>query len=194
MNKCVGAAGLTLLLLSQPTAAGQYEDGISAITRRDYEAALRLFLPLAEQGDSLSQYNLGLLYDEGHGVAQDYTGAVRWFRPAAGQGNLKAQIKLGFYYLVGRGASRDYFEAAKWFRRCAEQGDTPCQVQFGLLTHRGLGVSQDSVQALMWYNVAIWQGGYSVESRGKIAILMTPDQILEAKRLALEWIATHPKK
>ena len=142
MNTWIRASGLTLLLLSQPTAAGQYEDGISAIARRDYEAAMRLLLPLAEQGDSLSQYNLGLLYDEGHGVAQDYTEAVRWFRPAAGQGNLKAQIKLGFYYLVGRGASRDYFEAASWFRRCAEQGDTLCQVQFGLLTHRGLGVSQ----------------------------------------------------
>lgn len=39
----------------------------------------------ADQGDASAQYNLGLLYDQGHGVPQDY-GQAAWYRNAAEQG------------------------------------------------------------------------------------------------------------
>jgi len=40
---------------------------------------------LAEQGNVEAQYNLGVIYAEGRGVAKDETEAVSWFRKAAEQ-------------------------------------------------------------------------------------------------------------
>ena len=40
----------------------------------------------AEQGDADAQYNLGVIYRQGQGVAPDDVEAARWFRLAADQG------------------------------------------------------------------------------------------------------------
>jgi TPR repeat protein len=71
---------------------------VAAAGRGDYAAALRLWRPLADQGDAAAQYNLGLMYVDGHGVAQDDAAAVSWFRKAADQGYADAQYNLGLMY------------------------------------------------------------------------------------------------
>lgn len=48
----------------------------------------------AEQGNARSQYNLGLCYAIGEGVAKDYKQAVYWYRKAADQGNETAKWAL----------------------------------------------------------------------------------------------------
>ncbi|HPL80431.1 MAG TPA: sel1 repeat family protein, partial [Burkholderiaceae bacterium] len=58
----------TLLLLASTAWAGPFEDAIAAYNRKDYATALRLFRPMAEQGYSDAQSNLGLMYEEGKGV------------------------------------------------------------------------------------------------------------------------------
>ena len=37
----------------------------------------------AEQGDAAAQYNIGICYKRGLGVAADQVEAVKWFRKAA---------------------------------------------------------------------------------------------------------------
>jgi hypothetical protein len=49
----------------------------------------------AEQGYANAQFNLGLMYDNGHGVQKDDRKAVEWFQKAADQGNAPAQFNLG---------------------------------------------------------------------------------------------------
>ena len=49
----------------------------------------------ALQGDAAAQFNLGLMYAQGRGVAQDYGVAASWYRKAADQGNADAQGVLG---------------------------------------------------------------------------------------------------
>jgi hypothetical protein len=51
--------------------AGQFEDGISAANRGDYATALTLWRPLAEQGDAVAQFNIGISYLNGYGVPKD---------------------------------------------------------------------------------------------------------------------------
>ncbi|KAB2645301.1 MAG: SEL1-like repeat protein, partial [Verrucomicrobia bacterium] len=41
----------------------------------------------AKQGDADAQFNLGVCYESGNGVAKDYVEAVKWYRKAAEQGN-----------------------------------------------------------------------------------------------------------
>ena len=60
---------------------------------QDYVAAVKWYRLSAEQGDSTSQYNLGVMYDLGEGVAQDFARAHMWASIAALQGNNNA-IKL----------------------------------------------------------------------------------------------------
>ena len=60
----------------------------------DWEAALKLVKPLAEQGDAEAQSKLGFMYASGQGVTQDDEEAVKWFRLAAEQGDEEAQSAL----------------------------------------------------------------------------------------------------
>jgi len=92
--KSLLAALVVSLSLAAPVLAGPFEDGRAAYNRGEYATALRLWHPLAEQGDAIVQLNLGLLYYWGHGVLQDsvqnYVEAHKWFNLAAARGNLSA--------------------------------------------------------------------------------------------------------
>ena len=119
----MGAVGLALSLLVQPTAAGQYEDGTAAYHSKDYQTAIKLWKPLAEQGDAKAQYNLGVLDAKGRGVPQNYAKAVKWFYKAAEQGYAKAQYNLGVMYKKGLGVTKDYAQAHMWFHLAAIRGN-----------------------------------------------------------------------
>ena len=78
----------------------------------------------AEQGDAAAQYNLGLRYLDGRGVAKDGMEAARWLRKAAEQGNSNGQSELGYMYESGKGVANDEVEAARWYQKAAAQGNT----------------------------------------------------------------------
>jgi TPR repeat protein len=86
---------VALLSVASTAWAGPFEDGMAAYDRKDYATSLRIFRTMAAQGDTSAQYNLGVMYDNGRGVAQDYTEAVKWYRLAAAQGHAShAQYNL----------------------------------------------------------------------------------------------------
>ena len=68
-------------------AWADFEAGMDAADRGDYETALRKWRPLAEQGDSYAQHNLGVLYANGQGVLQDFVQAHMWYNLAAANGD-----------------------------------------------------------------------------------------------------------
>jgi|SRR6516162_56031 len=56
---------LTLLfsaIMVSAARAGQFEAGLSAANRGDYATALTLWRPLAEAGDAVAQFNIGISY------------------------------------------------------------------------------------------------------------------------------------
>ncbi len=64
-----------------------FEVGVEAWGRGDYDTALREFLPLAEQGLAQAQVNLGIIYSQGRGVPKDSVQAYRWYTLADSQGD-----------------------------------------------------------------------------------------------------------
>src|SRR6267143_2569067 len=92
---------LSFVCLAVPAWA-DFQAGMDANNRGDYATALREWRPLAEQGDVLAQYNLGILYFNGGGVPKDYQQALRWFRLAADQGEALAQTKIAIMYDDGQ--------------------------------------------------------------------------------------------
>lgn len=142
----------------------------------------------AEAGNATAQNRLGLLYNEGRGVAQDFLQAKRWFDKAAEQGHAGAQVNLGTLYLLGHGAPESDQMALFWFRRAAEQEDALGFAKLGSMYERGRGVPQDFIQAHMWYNLSAAHGETRAsESRDTLAKRMTAAQVAEAQKLAREW-------
>ena len=101
----------------------QFQQGFEAIKRDDYQTAFKLWLPLAEQGYSSAQYNLGVMYQYGRGVKQDDFEAVKWYRKAADQGNASAQFVLGMSYLLGKGVQVNKFLAKEWLGKACDNGE-----------------------------------------------------------------------
>lgn len=178
---------LSFICLSAPAWA-DFKAGIDAHQRGDYATALREWQPLAEQGDALAQYNLGLLYDNGRGVQKDYAQARQWYEKAAAQGRADAQVSLGILYDYGRSIPQDFKKAVYWYRLSAKQGNDLAQRRLGLMYERGDGVERDYVQAYMWYTLGAAKGAErGVALRDALAKQMTPEQIAEANQLAQEW-------
>jgi TPR repeat protein len=165
-------AAVLFFSLCLPVAA-DLAAGMEALKNRDYATALKEFLPLAQQGNALAQSDLGLMYEEGHGVPQDYAEAVRWYRRAAEQGNARAQFNLGLMYEGGHGVPQDYVEAVRWYRRAAEQGNARAQNNLGLIyahdaflddfDQRAMPdpegrVPRDYGEAIRWFRKAAEQG------------------------------------
>ena len=74
--------------------ANSFDDGIQAYKAGDYKKALEILKPIAEKGNALAQYNLGVMYANGQGMPQDYTAAVKWYQTAAEQGLAGTPIAL----------------------------------------------------------------------------------------------------
>ena len=104
------------------TSAQQLQQGLEAITRGDYQTAFKLWLPLAGQGNVNAQFNLGVMYDNGHGVKQDDVEAMKWYRKTAEQGNANAQALLGFAYLLGKGVQFNKSLAKEWLGKACDNG------------------------------------------------------------------------
>jgi len=109
------ACVLGLTIFSAQAGSGDFERGAVAHRHGDYQAAVKLWQPLAEKGQVDAQYNLGVMYYSGDGVKQDYVEAAKWLRMAAEQGDKQAQYYLGSMYLNGEGVKQSESEAHKWF-------------------------------------------------------------------------------
>jgi len=178
-----------LMTLSPSVMAQDFQKGLAAYNAGDYATALQEWTPLAEAGDEVAQYNLGVMYGNGRGVVQDYKEAVKWYRLSAERGDASAQYNLGNMYKNGDGAPQDYKEAVKWYRLAAEQGYAMAQTNFGFMYDNGQGVLQDNATAHMWYNIGAANGNeLGGTNRDKIAKRMTPAAIEEAQTMARECI------
>jgi TPR repeat protein len=89
MKRILSTLCLTILLVSSGVCwSADFQKGLDAAERGDYETALKEWMPLAKQGDTYAQAIPGQMYRNGQGVPQDYQTAVKWHTLAAEQGNV----------------------------------------------------------------------------------------------------------
>jgi TPR repeat protein len=178
--------------MEEGRATTRFSDGLAAFKKKDYATAARIWQPLAERGSASAQYNLGLLYSHGAGVARNDIKAAEWFRSAAEQGHARSQLELGLLYAEGKGVPQRKNVAIGWFRRAAEQGEAGAQLQLALAYVLGEGVKKNSVRGYMWLSLMIEQGTEDQKRLfQKLKASMTAGEIAEAERLADAWIAEH---
>ncbi len=186
----------SLLLLAcagLPASAGQV-DAIKAVYQnKEYPAALRQLLPLAEAGDPEAQYITGFMFGHGQGTAADQSKALAWFHTAADQDYADAQFAIGLMYDDGRGVRQDYQNAMSWYLKAAEQGLARAQNNLGNLYNDGLGTPENYPRAHMWYALSRAAGDErAARNLELLEDVMTPGQIAEARILVQNWTAAHP--
>lgn len=75
-----------LMLLAGAVMAADFERGLVAYERGEYQSALQELIQLGEAGDADAQYILGRMFARGDGVLQDFTEAYKWYNLAASRG------------------------------------------------------------------------------------------------------------
>lgn len=175
--------------LRSMASAGPLSDGFTANNWGDYATALRLWRPIAEQGDALAQNSLGFMYDKGRGVLQDYDQAVHWFRKAAEQGWSEAQYNIGYMYDNGYGVPQDCVQAHMWYNLAAARSAQGDILEMAIKNR----TNRNPVRKFMSYTLTDVRAAQenilkkAIKNRDAIAAQMTPEQIAEAHRLAREW-------
>ena len=128
-----------------PKVDDHFEAGIAAYQANDLPLAFKEFRAASEKGHADSQFNLGLMYEQGIGVGKDEQEAVVWYRKSAEQGNSAAQFNLGVLFENGRGTKVDFAKANEWYRKASVQGDALAIGNLGMLYVRGDGVTVNKV-------------------------------------------------
>jgi len=188
----IGAA----LMLGAASAAhaDQFSNGLAAAGVHDYATALQIWRPLANEGSADAQNALGVLYDNGFGVAPDQAAAAAWFKKSADQGLALGEYDLANCYNFGRGVPKSDTLAAFWYRRAADQGIPQAQFNLGLMYANARSMPHDLVQAYVWLSLAANRTPAAspdhksaIKARDDVALTMSTEQVAEAERLADEW-------
>ncbi|KAG0065731.1 hypothetical protein BGZ89_007988 [Linnemannia elongata] len=163
----------------------RYKDGREL--HQDYHAALGWYCKAADQGHIRSQYNIGLLYDQGHDtVPRSHTKAFEWFFKAAIQGDVDAQVKVSQAYTDGAGVPEDHIEAMEWSVKAAENGHARMQCNMGAAYEKGHGVPQSDSRSFRWYLKAADQG--FAEAQERVAAAFEAGRgVPEDGTKAIEW-------
>jgi hypothetical protein len=164
------------------TAMQDYDAAIRAAEVGDFDTAIQILKPLAEQGDAQGQYSFGLLMLRGDGIPKAPSEAARWITLAAEQGDLNAQTLLGILYDRGEGVRADAERAMQWYLLAAEGGSNIAQTNLALGFRDGKGVPQNYGKAGLW----LW---ISAENGSEIGLKwlenaqtnMSPEQFAEGQ-------------
>lgn len=138
-------------LFAAPALAQQpsVRAGVEAWQAGNYDAAVRQWRPLADQGDADAQYNLAQAYKLGRGVPLNMNLAEQWYERAARQGHEQAGANLGLI-LFQNGRRR---EAIPYIERAAAAGDPRAQYVLGTALFNGDNIARD------------WPRAYALMSR-----------------------------
>jgi TPR repeat protein len=130
-------------------------NAVSAVEKKDFVGAVRLFSALAENGEPASQYNLSLLHYKGLGTPENYESALYWAWSASLDGYEKAPSLVDNIRgdvtdeLVTKVAER----IIESLTEKAMSGDDNASIKLGK-TYYNLVIEPDIKNAYIWFVIA----------------------------------------
>lgn len=180
------------LLLASSAWSGDAEKGLAAYNSMDYETALAIWQPLAESGDSGSQYGLGMMYGNGFGVPMDDALAIKWYGLAVEQGHAGAQCNLAVMHQNGWGVPLNEEEAIRLYTLAAEQGVAEAMVALGRYFAMDFSEAYDPVQAYKWFSLAVLLEDIDAGAKREVlASRMSVEQVADGNALVELWSTGH---
>ena len=143
-----------LAAAASSTSAQTVRAGIEAWQHADYDAAVRIWRPLAEKGDADAAFNLGQAYRLGRGVPTNLGAAATWFERAAAKGHVDAQTTLGLMLFE----NGDRVSGIRWLKQSAEKGDPRAMLVYGTALFNGDGAKKDPILGYAFVSRAAAQG------------------------------------
>lgn len=148
-------AGLFLVVLfTTRVVAGSFEDGIGALDRADYNAAVKSFEKSVSEGNIEALYQLAVIHLDGPPSLRDRQRTVSLLTRAAAKNHADAQYILGVLHFEGIKGKGDPRAAAAWFEKAAIQGHPQAAYNLAVLLDEGNGVAKDSRRAVALYRQA----------------------------------------
>ena len=118
----------------------------------------------------------------------DFSGAFKEFMEDAEKGVTHAQAAVGVMLHLGQGIKQDLKKALFWYRKAGENGYEAGLANVGVMYYKGAGTRNNDVQAYAWLDVASHiRGGREHNAMARVASFMSPQQLQDAKKLALKY-------
>jgi hypothetical protein len=189
LKQLVAWLSLVITLIMPLSVKADMAKGLAAARQGNYEAALKEWLPLAEDGNASAQFNVGQLYRLGRGVPRNFTLAGQWYEKAAYQWHSAARHNLAVLYEKGLGVPVNYEKAFEWYEKAASLDYGIAQFNLAVMYSLGQGTKRDLVNAYAWYAIAADRDVDGAEENlQQIAQQMSKAQLEEANKRAREWI------
>ena len=152
--KCLLIAILFYLFSSLALKADDYAKAFEALERGDYETATFFLSFFASNGDSVAQYNMGLLYRDGLGVEKNPQVALSWFYLAAQQRHMLSNFAIAkliekHTYLADRTKGRLHF-----LKEAAFLGHAIAPLEIGNFYYLRRKTDYDLVRAMVWWIIS----------------------------------------
>ena len=106
---------------------------------------------IAKAGSGQVEFEEGLAFQFGDGVAQDWSAARKKYQEASMLGNYSASHHLGLMYRHGDGVDKNLTLAVSWMEKAADQGSADAMNDLGVYHKDGLGVDQNYTRAASWF-------------------------------------------
>lgn len=143
-----------LLTFSLGISADALKNGMMAFQSGDYKQAMEIWKPLAEDGNMIAQFSLGMMYHDGYGVEKNEIEAANWFLKSAEQGFAPGQFNLGNAYKFGRGLQQNTALAIQWWHKAAEQESASAQFNLAIAYYYGDSVEKNETEGMKWFRKA----------------------------------------
>lgn len=106
----------------------------------------------ADEGDTESALELGLLQESSACGEPDYGMAARYYKKAAEKNLPQAQNNLGALYYEGKGVEQDYAAAQRLYGQAAEAGHAVAQYNLALMIGQGRAGEPNPAGMIEWLN------------------------------------------
>ena len=163
----------------------------------DFADAVEVLQPLADAGDDLALYSIGILYATGsEDLKQDYAKAISYYQKAAQKNHAGSLRQLGVMYEKGLGVPASPSQAAQYYEDAAKRGDALAQLIIGRMYASGQGRPKNNTEAYKWLTLAangVFYDDETVkrdETKGSLKTLvasMTPSDINSGEKLVREF-------
>ena len=151
-------------MTDEETLAKNYDRYYRMEIANEYSVIYAECRPLAEKGDALAQFYVGLCYYFGYGgVEENPAEAYDWFCKSARQGFFDGYFGVAITEVYSGATEEVKAEGRKALRHLAQQGNPRAQCELGTCYYEGKeGFKKNVQKAVDWWAKAMEQSGFYV--------------------------------
>ncbi len=130
-------AGAFTLVLFEEKRLEEIDDGVVAYKNSDYENAIKILAPYADQGYEAAESTLADAYLHGLGVEKNRDIAKEWMKKHKGKDVVKTYLWVAKSYENGEHRfTKDIAEAIEWYKFAEIEGSKEAEKKLYELTKR----------------------------------------------------------